>query len=139
LRRFSVASKREAVHTQQNLILKMKAAVKLDKDAHSEGEMQEAMNKLEVLRDKLHKARRTAQGLPQKTREQRLKVREMEAANVAAPGTHSEDEISAETLKLRELMSKWSKRSLVRPSKQSKHNKDGAGSAVEILKKEPLV
>jgi hypothetical protein len=66
LRRFSVASKREAVHTQQNLILKMKAAVKLDKDAHSEGEMQEAMNKLEVLRDKLHKARRTAQGLPQK-------------------------------------------------------------------------
>ena len=116
----------------------MKAAVKLDKDAHSEGEMQEAMNKLEVLRDKLHKARRTAQGLPQKTREQRLKVREMEAANAAAPGTHSEEEISAETLKLRELMSKWSKRSLVRPSKQSKLNKDGAGSAVEILKKEPL-
>ena len=55
------------------------------------------MRKLEELREKLHKARRVALGLPQKTREQRAKLREMKAANKATPDTYSQDMITAET------------------------------------------
>ena len=57
----------------------------------------------------------------------------MEAANAAAPGTHSKEEIAAENLKLRELMCRWSKRSLVRPSQQGKETKDVFSASDDAL------
>lgn len=134
-----MAAKKEAVLEQQNHILKLKSTNKLDKDSHTDKEthtdkeIQEAVQKLDVLRDKLQKARRVALNLPQKTREQRNKVRDMKAANKAAPGSHSKEEIAVENVKLRELMCKWSKRSLV-PSKHSSLSQ----SAQECESDDPL-
>lgn len=124
MKKMCVASKKEAVTQQQNAIYKMKAEMKLDKDSHSESELQEAMGKLEELREKLHKARRVALGLPQKTREQRAKLREMKAANKLEPDTYPPEMIASETEKLRELMGKWSKRALTQPG-----GKDGDNEA----------
>jgi len=115
-----IKTKRDALREHSKRQREMKNANKETPQVHSIQEMDEVAQKIQQVRDKLHQAQRRASGLPQATKDQRTKVREMKAANKAVPGLHSKDEISVEMGKLRELMCKFSKRKLVLPIKKTK-------------------
>ena len=107
----------------------MKAAVKEDvrNPAYSKDEVEEAALRLEELRGKLQAAQRRACGLPQATKEQREKVRELKAANKQAPGSYSSEEIATEIGKLRAFMCKYSsKRKLALPAASPRKGKTRA-------------
>jgi hypothetical protein len=83
----------------------------------------------------IHRAVRQAKGLVEATKDQRKKVADMKHANYENPGMHTEEELNNEMMKLRELMSKYSKRNLVPPSELRK--KEGREEAVAVDEPDP--
>ena len=117
-----VQSKRKQFKEQNQKVKEMIAANMAKADTHPQEEIDTATKKLESMRTKLHRAVRQAKGLVEATKAQRKKVTEMKAANAERPGTHSEEQIKAEMHTLRELMSKYTKRTLVPPKDMRKRD-----------------
>lgn len=130
-----VQSKRKQFREQNQKVKEMMAANTVKADSHSQEEIEAATKKLESMRTKMHRAVRQAKGLVEATKAQRKKVTEMKAANAERPGTHSEEQIKAEMHTLRELMSKYTKRTLLPPKDMRK--RDDATDARPALIENP--
>jgi len=120
-----VQIKRKQFREQDHKVKEMMTANMSSADTHSQEEMEAATRKLEAIRSKMHRAVRQAKGLVEATKAQRKKVTDMKAANAEKPGTHSEEQIKREMHTLRELMSKYTKRTLV-PPKDSRRSEAAA-------------
>ena len=109
----SMTTKRKQVKAQLALLESMRDANIANAGTHSPQEVGAVLKKFDSLRASMHREARRSKGLVEATREQREKVKDMKKANSERPGTYSADEVGAASDKLRELMCKYSARSLI--------------------------
>ena len=81
--------------------------------SHAPEEVEMALERLDAMRSKMHSMVRQSKGLVEATKEQRQKVKDMKVANLEKPDTYTEQDIHTESHKLRELMCKYSKRTMI--------------------------
>lgn len=115
----SLQSKRKEVKAQLALLESMRDANRARPGTHSPQEVGDVLKKFDSLRSSMHREARKSKGLVEATRAQRDKVRDMKKTNSERPGTYSLDDLTQASDKLRELMCKHSKRTLI-PSSQLK-------------------
>lgn len=127
----SVQNKRKLFKEQNKRVKEMNTANLIKVGTHSQEEIDAATKQLEAMRTKMYRAVRQAKGLVEATKDQRKKVADMKQANYENPGSHTEEELNNEMMKLRELMSKYSKRTLVPPSELRKKEGKEEGVAVD--------
>ena len=129
-----VQSKRKQVREYLAKLEEMRAANRAKPGTYSPEEVDVILTKLEAMRSTMNRAARKAKGLIDATREQRQKVKDMKAANLAKPDAYTEDEIKVETTKLRELMCKYSKRSLIPVSEMREQAAQGHRAKIKEMK-----
>jgi len=108
-------TKRKLFKDQNSKVREMQTQNLITAGTYAQEEIDAENAKLEIMRTNMYRAVRQAKGLVEATKEQRVKVANLKAANIEKPGTHTDEELQTEMTRLRELMSKYSKRTLVAP------------------------